>query len=167
MKVESIANLGRTEIRHLRELRKSKGVIQLLASGEIDRHLYIAMEIGKCDLKSVMRRKIEKKTLPMQVEQIQAIWQNLVDAVNSVHNKRIIHGDIKPANFVSVKGVWKIIDFGLAKAMDVHGAIQRDTLCGTITYMAPEGLEVNAKLRKVSLKGVHISAFVPFLLTSL
>ena len=64
-------------------------------------------------------------------------------------------------------GLWKLIDFGLAEAMDIHGEMQRKTsIGGTVEYMAPEVFEKNAKLRKVSVEGVDIPAFVPFLLTS-
>jgi serine/threonine protein kinase len=37
--------------------------------------------------------------------------------VADVHDKRILHLDIKPENFLFVDGVLKIIDFGLAKKL--------------------------------------------------
>ncbi len=42
-------------------------------------------------------------------------------AVNMIHEARIVHSDLKPANFLMVEGQLKLIDFGIAKA------IQSDT----------------------------------------
>ena len=41
----------------------------------------------------------------------------MLRAINEVHKKGIIHQDIKPANFVLVKGKIKLIDFGIANKM--------------------------------------------------
>ena len=43
------------------------------------------------------------------------IWQEMLEAVDHIHTHRIVHGDLKPANFVFVKGHLKLIDFGIAK----------------------------------------------------
>jgi serine/threonine protein kinase len=41
----------------------------------------------------------------------------MLEAVHSVHQERIVHSDLKPANFLSVLGELKLIDFGIAKVM--------------------------------------------------
>lgn len=38
-------------------------------------------------------------------------------AVSGVHDQRIVHSDLKPANFLLVEGQLKLIDFGIAKAI--------------------------------------------------
>jgi serine/threonine-protein kinase TTK/MPS1 len=45
----------------------------------------------------------------------------MLESVHTIHEERIVHGDLKPANFVFVQGTLKLIDFGIAKA------IQNDT----------------------------------------
>jgi serine/threonine-protein kinase TTK/MPS1 len=40
-----------------------------------------------------------------------------VQAVAGVHEQRIVHSDLKPANFLLVEGQLKLIDFGIAKAI--------------------------------------------------
>ena len=41
----------------------------------------------------------------------------MLEAVHVIHEEKIIHSDLKPANFVLVKGQLKLIDFGIANAI--------------------------------------------------
>lgn len=51
----------------------------------------------------------------------------MLEAVQAVHRENVVHTDLKPANFVLVKGRLKIIDFGIAKAIANDTVnIQRD-----------------------------------------
>jgi serine/threonine protein kinase len=59
---------------------------------------------------------------------IDIILQQILQAVNTIHEERIVHSDLKPANFLLVKGSLKLIDFGIAKAiMSDTTNIQRDS----------------------------------------
>jgi serine/threonine protein kinase len=54
--------------------------------------------------------------------------QQILQAVNTIHEERIVHSDLKPANFLLVKGSLKLIDFGIAKAiMSDTTNIQRES----------------------------------------
>jgi serine/threonine-protein kinase TTK/MPS1 len=65
----------------------------------------------------------------------------MLQAVHAVHLEKVVHTDLKPANFVLVKGRLKIIDFGIAKAIANDTVnIQRDTQMGTTNYMSPEAI---------------------------
>lgn len=56
------------------------------------------------------------------------LWQQILQAVNTIHEERIVHSDLKPANFLLVKGSLKLIDFGIAKAINSDTTnIQRDS----------------------------------------
>ncbi|RCH84463.1 Protein kinase [Rhizopus stolonifer] len=65
----------------------------------------------------------------------------MLKCVNAIHHSKIVHSDLKPANFVLVKGYLKLIDFGIAKRVaDDSTKILRDTQVGTLNYMSPEAL---------------------------
>ena len=66
----------------------------------------------------------------------------MLKAVHSIHEQRIIHGDLKPANFLFVRGSLKLIDFGIAKAIqnDNTNNIYRENQIGTLNYMSPEAI---------------------------
>ena len=73
---------------------------------------------------------------------VRLTWQQMLTAVHCIHEERIIHGDLKPANFLFVKGALKLIDFGIAKAIqsDDTTNIYRESQVGTLNYMSPESI---------------------------
>src|SRR5258706_2804226 len=92
------------------------------------------------------------------------IIQQLIDGIEAAHEKNIIHRDLKPANIkITPEGVVKILDFGLAKAIEpppshygkpensptlAMGATVTGNILGTATSMAPEQAKGEAADRR-------------------
>ena len=67
------------------------------------------------------------------------IFWKMLEFILLLNTNNFYHGDLKPANFVFVKGHLKLIDFGIAKAFGNDTTnIYRESQIGTINYMAPE-----------------------------
>ena len=118
------------------------GIAQVLQAGEQDGRPWFAMEyvdgapLGEwCDGRGVgLAGRIE-------------LFLQLCDAVTYAHQNGILHRDLKPGNVLvgerGARPLVKVIDFGLAKALDE--SLQGDALLtmagqvvGTPAYMSPE-----------------------------
>ncbi|QQS28927.1 MAG: serine/threonine protein kinase [Sphingobacteriales bacterium] len=85
------------------------------------------------------------KTFP-SIEQLGKVVSGILEGLDYLHNKGIVHRDIKPQNILlhQDNGEWipKIADFGLAKRLNTLGD-QSSKLLGTMEYMAPEQFDSN------------------------
>ena len=126
------------EIDLLQRLRAEKRVVHLFDHQMDQGLLYLVMECGDFDLAQILN---QRKNLPFDVEFVRYYTRELLKCVKVVHDAGIVHSDLKPANFVVVRGILKIIDFGIADAVpDYTVNIYRNTQIGTPNYMAPETL---------------------------
>ncbi len=89
---------------------------------------------------------------PLSIEEALALARQIADALEAAHDKGVIHRDLKPANIkVREDGTVKVLDFGLAKALDpsptgdpsqsptlTAAATQMGVIMGTAAYMSPE-----------------------------
>ncbi|MCO5567582.1 hypothetical protein L7F22_021276 [Adiantum nelumboides] len=113
-----------------------------------DAYIYMVLEYGEVDLATMLQEKIKERGLGDDVDEtwLRFYWRQILEAVNTVHEERILHADLKPANFLLVRGVLKLIDFGIAKSIQGDTTnIQRDAQVGTLNYMSPEAFLMNEK----------------------
>ncbi len=77
---------------------------------------------------------------PMSPEKAATILHSVARALHYAHERNIIHRDIKPANvLLTVDGVPKVSDFGLAREIERDQSLSQDgAVVGTPGYMAPE-----------------------------
>ncbi|KAJ3024279.1 hypothetical protein HKX48_003104 [Thoreauomyces humboldtii] len=129
------------EIALLRRLDKNDRIIRLFASelNQVEGHMLMVLEYGELDLAHILQK--EQKA-PVSRNFIRIYWEQMLRAVQAIHEENIIHSDLKPANFLLVQGALKLIDFGIAKSIPNDTTnIQRDHLTGTYNYMAPETIK--------------------------
>ena len=75
---------------------------------------------------------------PIALDDAAAIAKQIADALDAAHSQGIIHRDLKPAN-VKIKpdGSIKVLDFGLAKAVDPPQASSPHALANSPTITSP------------------------------
>ncbi len=98
---------------------------------------------------------IESRRGPIPIDESLLIAKQIAEALEAAHEQGIVHRDLKPANIkVRPDGTVKVLDFGLAKAMEPAGSSAVNTsqaptitspamtqvgmILGTAAYMSPE-----------------------------
>jgi hypothetical protein len=70
------------------------------------------------------------------------IYTMIIDAIIYIHNKDLLHRDIKPQNILKYGNLYKLADFGLVKSLHPSDDSVNLTMIGTVMgsedYMAPE-----------------------------
>ena len=67
------------------------------------------------------------------------LLRQVLDALDHAHGNGVVHHDLKPENvLVTGRGLVKVADFGLARALSDAGASDDGPLVGTPEYLAPE-----------------------------
>jgi serine/threonine protein kinase len=135
---EILAALNHPNIAHIHGLEKSDGTLAL------------AMELVEGP---TLADRIETGAIP--ISEALSIAKQIAEALEAAHEQGIIHRDLKPANIkVCDDGTVKVLDFGLAKAMEPTGVMspsvsmsptitspaltQLGMILGTAAYMSPE-----------------------------
>uniref|UniRef100_A0A7S2V3Y1 Protein kinase domain-containing protein n=1 Tax=Fibrocapsa japonica TaxID=94617 RepID=A0A7S2V3Y1_9STRA len=112
-------------------------VVNLRESVRVGGCLYLAMEfLPGGDLFTYLNknRRISKRVAMIYAAEV-------LLALEHLHANDIIHRDLKPENIlVGRTGHLKLADLGLAKVLD-NERNETSTLCGTLSYIAPEMLK--------------------------
>ena len=132
-----LASLNHPNIAHIHGIEEANGVTALI------------LELVEGD---DLAQRISRGPIP--IDEALPIARQIAEALEAAHEHGIIHRDLKPANIkVRPDGTVKVLDFGLAKALDPHAgssatamnsptlsmhATQSGVILGTAAYMSPE-----------------------------
>ncbi|KAI0689694.1 Pkinase-domain-containing protein [Cytidiella melzeri] len=144
----------RNEISLLKRLDGNDRIIRLVDSDSKSfaggkAVLFLLMELGEIDMARLLQ---EQHKRPVDFVWVAYYFKQMLEAVQVIHEEKIVHSDLKPANFVVVKGQLKLIDFGIANAIANDTTnIHRDHQVGTVNYMSPETIENPDGIRRLKV----------------
>lgn len=119
-------------------------ILQLygICEAEEGKVFYIVMELMDTSLDRVIfSGQGSRGDGPKGKKQVE-IALKVVRGIEYLHDKKIVHGDVKPSNVLTSKEETdvKVCDFGMARVKNNPGVTKVDTPAGTVMFMAPEEL---------------------------
>ncbi|TQS35628.1 hypothetical protein Golomagni_03947 [Golovinomyces magnicellulatus] len=138
------------EIDLLKKLESVERVIRLydFELNEDKGTLMVLMELGELDMNKILDVRLKSENSKFDPSFVRYYWKEMLECLQVIHEYDIVHSDLKPHNFVLVQGRLKLIDFGIANAIQTDETVNvhRETQIGTPNYMSPESLiDSNAK----------------------
>ncbi|XP_008512417.2 serine/threonine-protein kinase 33 isoform X3 [Equus przewalskii] len=157
---------------------KHEHVIHLEQVFETPKKMYLVMELCEDgELKEILDRKGH-----FSENETRWIIQSLASAIAYLHNKDIVHRDLKLEN-IMVKSSFidandemnlniKVTDFGLAVKKQGRGEAMLQSTCGTPIYMAPEVINAHDYSQQCDIWSIGVIMYIllcgepPFLASS-
>jgi serine/threonine protein kinase/tetratricopeptide (TPR) repeat protein/TolB-like protein len=133
-----------------------KNVVRIFDLGSADGRKFITMDyIDGRDLKSILN---ERGKLPPS--EAVPILQQICQGLEAAHTEGVVHRDLKPQNIMvdDAGRVW-LMDFGLARSMELAGLTRTGVLMGTPDYMSPEQARAEKVDARSDLFSLGIIAF--------
>jgi serine/threonine protein kinase len=107
-----------------------------------------------CESESLKSRLKNKG--PWEEDRILELAISMVNALVFLHDRKIVHRDIKPDNILMKDGYFKLADFGLCFRGGPH--YDKDTI-GSLAYVAPEILRMKYYSEKSDIYALGIGLF--------
>ena len=121
-----------------------KNVVRIFDLGTHDELKFITMEyVEGHDLATILEKR---KFAP---EEAARIVRQVCRALKAAHSENVIHRDLKPQNImIDGNGRVCVMDFGLARSVELSGMTHTGAVIGTPAYMSPEqakGMPIDAR----------------------
>ncbi|KAK8887143.1 hypothetical protein M9Y10_038181 [Tritrichomonas musculus] len=106
------------EILFLTSFPDSDRIIRLIDYEVADKEIFMVFELGDTDLRRFIDNTGEKQNKRLEPNYLRYLWQQMLYCVQELHSRNVIHGNLRPENFVFIKGSLKLIDFGIVKVIE-------------------------------------------------
>jgi len=151
---KSMIEALKREISLLRDLRHPN-IVQYLGCGSSPEYLNIFLEYVPGGSVQTMLNSYGALPEPL----VRSFVRQILNGLSYLHNRDIIHRDIKGANIlVDNKGTIKISDFGISKKLEATNILNgannnkhRPSLQGSVFWMAPEVVKQTSYTRKADI----------------
>ncbi len=134
-------------------------IVRIYELGEEAGEYFIAMEyIEGGDLADLLDRA-EQRSIEIPIAMSIRIIADVLAALDYAHEyaengkpMRIVHRDVSPHNvLIGRDGVIKLVDFGIAHAVERHAKTETGLVKGKLSYMSPEQIEQHGVDRRADI----------------
>lgn len=77
---------------------------------------------------------------PLTADAVATLGAGLAEGLGAIHERGLVHRDLKPGNVICADDGPRIIDFGIARPLDASTLTETGAVVGTCAYMSPEQL---------------------------
>jgi hypothetical protein len=135
---EPLVDSLRREAQHAAQLQHAN-IVTVFEMGEHEGLIFYAMQLVRG--RSLSQQLDADGALPPR--EAARLLRTVAEAVDYAHQLGVLHLDLKPGNILidGNSGVPLVTDFGLARR--IEQALERDNVCGTPSYMAPEQARID------------------------
>ena len=103
-----------------------------------------------------LRQSLNKNFNSMDWGKKFRILYTILDGLNSIHEKRLIHQDFHSGNILNLRTAYNITDLGLCKPADEKSEKYNKNVYGVLPYVAPEVLRGNEYTQASDIYGFGI-----------
>ncbi|SPE62970.1 Serine/threonine-protein kinase AfsK [Streptomyces netropsis] len=88
-------------------------------------------------------RQVVAERGPLAADAVLRLGAGLAEGLTAIHRCGLVHRDLKPGNVIMADDGPRIIDFGIARAVDASSLTATGAIVGTYAYMSPEQIRAD------------------------